>query len=255
MTDGAPIRVTHEIFDDLTVLVAAAASQFASVCEEAVAVRGSFRVALSGGSTPIKLHQMLAAEPYRSRLPWKDVEFFWGDERAVPPDDPQSNFGMARETLLEPLGINEAQIHRMRGELPPQAAALLCEQEMRSLFGTAEGEFPTFDLILLGMGPDGHTASLFPGTSALRETQRLVVANDVPQLNTTRITMTAPLINAARAVYFLVAGADKADALAEVLEGMPSVETYPSQLIAPSHGELRWLVDRAAAAKLAEGQG
>ena len=203
-----------------------------------------------GGHTPIALHELLAASPYRERVAWERVQFYWGDDRCVPPDDEQSNYRMARETLLDPLNIPAAQIHRMRTEAPPQEAADQYQQELRATFNLAEGELPRFDFNLLGMGPDGHTASLFPHTAALLERERLVVANEVPQLQTTRITLTVPVFNAAGTTIFMIAGGDKADALEAVLRGPVNPEEYPSQLIAPTNGELLFLLDRAAAAKL-----
>jgi 6-phosphogluconolactonase len=244
MSAAAPqIRV----YDDLDQLAHAAAEVFVERSEQ---TPGAFRVALSGGHTPIALHRLLSASPYRERVAWERVQFYWGDDRCVPPDDEQSNYRMARETLLDPLGIPAEQIHRMRTELPPAEAADQYEQELRATFNLAEGALPRFDFKLLGMGPDGHTASLFPHTAALLETDRLVVANEVPQLQTTRITLTAPAINASATVVFLIAGEDKADALEAVLRGPVNPEVYPSQLITPTNGELLYLLDRAAAAKL-----
>jgi 6-phosphogluconolactonase len=244
MSAAAPkIRV----YDDLDQLAHAAAEVFVERGEQ---TPGVYRVALSGGHTPIALHHLLSASPYRERVAWERVQFYWGDDRCVSPDDEQSNYRMARETLLDPLGIPAEQIHRMRTELPPAEAADQYEQELRATFNLAEGALPRFDFNLLGMGPDGHTASLFPHTAALLETERLVVANEVPQMNTTRITLTAPAINASATIVFLIAGGDKADALATVLRGPVNPEEYPSQLITPTNGELLYLLDRDAAAKL-----
>jgi 6-phosphogluconolactonase len=235
------------VYDDLDALAHAAAEIFVARSQQ---TPGAYRVALSGGHTPIALHQSLVASPYRERVAWERVQFYWGDDRCVPPDDEESNYRMARETLLEPLGIPAEQIHRMRTELPPAEAANQYEQELRATFDLAVGELPRFDFNLLGMGPDGHTASLFPHTAALMEMERLVVANEVPQLQTTRITLTAPVFNAAATTIFMIAGADKADALHAVLRGPVNPEEYPTQLIAPTNGELLYLLDRAAAAKL-----
>jgi 6-phosphogluconolactonase len=212
---------------------------------------GRFTVALSGGSTPRAFHALLAAPPYRDQVDWSIAQFYWGDERCVAPDDPESNFRMARETLLDKVPIHEAQIHRIHSELDdPEAAAALYQSEIRQEFALADGELPRFDLIFLGMGPDGHTASLFPQSAALAARDRLVVANYVPKLSTWRITMTAPVLNAAATVAFLVAGADKADAVSAVLDGPPDSEQYPSQLVSPTSGEALWIVDDAAAARL-----
>jgi 6-phosphogluconolactonase len=234
-------------FPDLDALSRAAAVELAALARAAVAERGAFHVALSGGSTPKRLFQLLAARG-RDALPWDRVDLWWGDERAVPPDHADSNFGMAREALIEPLRLDAARVHRIAGELDPDAAA---RSYARALLETA-GAPPVLDLVLLGLGPDGHTASLFPGSPALGETDRWVVANPVtsPLVGgaATRITLTAPAINAARRVRFLVAGADKAAALAAVLDGPRDPARYPAQLIAPAGGDLAWLVDDAAAA-------
>lgn len=239
------------VYEDATALARAAADLFAEAARAAVSERGRFFVALSGGSTPRTLYQLLAAPPYHDQVDWSRTFVFWGDERFVPPDDPDSNYRMAREALLFHVPIPTSQVFRMPGEMAdPTAAAALYEQSVRRAFALAPGEWPRFDLVLLGLGPDGHTASLFPHTSALGVTDRLVVANRVEKLGTTRITLTAPAINSAAVVVFLVAGADKAEPLAAVLEGPPRPDDLPAQLIAPVHGELLWLVDRAAAAQL-----
>ncbi len=229
-----------------------AAKEFLRLAAEAIAERGRFTVALSGGSTPRTLYQLLSGRPYRMRIDWSRVEFFWGDERSVPPDDAESNFRMASEAMLGKLPIPEANIHRMAAEREDLDAAATDYQALigRVLQVPADGPPPPLDLVLLGIGPDGHTASLFPHTAALEERHRWVVANEVPQLETNRMTMTVPMINAARSVIFLVAGASKADPLAEVLYGASAPREYPSQLIAPANGTLSWLVDDAAAAKL-----
>ena len=212
---------------------------------------GRFTVALSGGSTPRAFHQLLASAPYRDQVDWSVTQFYWGDERNVGPDDPESNFRMARETLLDHVPIRDTQIHRVRTELAdPAVVASQYEDELRQGFQVAPGAAPRFDLIFLGMGADGHTASLFPHTAALTVRDRLVVANYVTKLDTWRITLTAPVLNAGSMIAFLVAGADKAEALAAVLEGPPNPDEYPSQLIAPDQGSLVWVVDDAAAGKL-----
>ena len=238
------------IADDAAGVARNAADLFVHICHRA-APGGRCAVALSGGSTPKALHELLASPPYREQIEWARVHFYWGDERYVAPDDPESNFRMARETLLDRVPLREAQIHRIHTEMDdPDAAALLYEDELRQEFGLRAGQVPRFDLILLGIGPDGHTASLFPHTAALTVTDRLVVANYVPKLATWRITFTVPVINNAANVAFLVAGHDKADALARVLEGPRDPAEYPSQLVAPRDGDLSWYVDRTAAAQL-----
>ena len=228
------------------------AADFVECAREAVARRGGFTVALSGGSTPRRLYQILAEAPYREAVEWSRVEFFWGDERAVPPDHPDSNYGMAAGALLDELGVRPAQIHRMEAERRDVgAAALDYQREIARVLGAdPEALPPAYDLILLGLGADGHTASLFPWSPALPERRRWVVVHFVPKLKADRMTLTAPIINRAREIRMLVAGADKAAALAEVLEGPPEPERLPAQLIRPEAGRLVWLVDRAAAARL-----
>jgi 6-phosphogluconolactonase len=233
-------------YADLEELSHAAADDFSALAREAIAARGVFHVALSGGSTPKRLFQRLAANG-KDALPWDRIELWWGDERTVPPDDLESNYRMAREALIEPLQLTH--VHRIEGERPDHdAAALAYEREVIAALGSP----PVFDLALQGLGSDGHTASLFPHSPALNETSRVVVANpvDSPLTNgkTTRITLTAHAINAARHIRFLVAGANKADALRAVLEGPRDPDRYPSQLIAGA--DVVWLVDRAAAGTL-----
>jgi 6-phosphogluconolactonase len=231
-------------------LFQAAADEVIRAATEAVAQRGRFTIALSGGSTPKNLYILIAANA-SAALPWDQMFFFWGDERHVPPDDPDSNYGMAKDALLSKIPIPPANIFPIPAENPDaNAAADAYEQTLRKFFALAPGEFPRFDLILLGIGPDGHTASLFPETAALQEKSRLVVANWVEKLKTSRITVTLPVLNAARCVAFLVSGTDKAAVLREVLEGNAPVEKYPSRLVRPSEGKLIWFVDRAAASEL-----
>ena len=233
-------------------LVRAAAELFVEACGEAVGREGRFLVALSGGSTPRGLYRRLASTEFRERCDWSRVEFFWGDERSVPPDHPESNFRMANECLLDPLGIAVGQIHRMEAEQADlDAAAARYQHEIADVCGVDDdGTPPALDLVLLGMGDDGHTASLFPHTAALAEEKRWVVANRVPQLSTDRLTMTAPLINRAKRIVPLVCGADKAGRLGEVLTGPLDAERLPSQMIWPVAGSIYWLVDDAAAAAL-----
>ena len=231
-------------------LFQAAAEEVIRVATEAIAKRGRFAIALSGGSTPKNLFTLIAANASAS-LPWEKVFCFWGDERHVPLDDPDSNYRMASEALLSKVPIPAANIFPVPAGNPDAAAAAeTYEQTLRKFFGLGPGEVPHFDLILLGMGPDGHTASLFPETAALQEKSRLVVTNWVEKLKTSRITFTLPVLNAACCVAFLVSGADKAAALHEVLEGDAPPEKYPSKLVKPSDGRLIWFVDRAAASQL-----
>jgi len=246
---GAEIRR----FDDLDALSHAAADELATLVRAAVVDRGACSIALSGGSTPQRLFRLFA-EAGPSAQPWDRVDLWWGDERTVPPDHADSNYRMARESLIDPLGLAASHVHRIAAELADHDA---CARTYSRELVTALGSPPTFDVVLLGMGPDGHTASLFPGSPALDETSRWVVANPVSSPlvkgTTTRITLTAPALNAARHIRFLVAGADKAAALAEVLEGDHDPARYPSQLIAPRDGDLVWFVDAAAAARLRGG--
>lgn len=219
----------------------------------ALAARGRFNWALAGGSTPEALYRLLASPGYAERVDWSRVHFFWSDERCVPPDHAQSNFRMAREALLDAVAVRsgpvDRQIHRLQGELPPSAAAQRYEAELAACFGVEPGSgFPAFDLILLGMGADGHTASLFPGSPALAETRRWVVANEVATLGATRLTFTLPLLNAARAVLFLVAGADKASRLEQVVKR--TAPAWPAQLVRPHGADPEWLVDAEAASRL-----
>jgi 6-phosphogluconolactonase len=239
------------VFPDGEALSVAAAREFVRFAGETIAARGRFTVALSGGSTPKRLYQILAAEPFRSQVDWGRVEFFWGDERCVPPDHPESNYRMAREAMLNHLPIPAEHIRRIEAERSDRdAAARDYETLLARLFGvSAGGHPPALDFVLMGMGPDGHTASLFPHTKALEETNRWVVANHVPQLNTDRLTLTRPILNRAREMLFLVAGADNAERLAEVLAGLPDPKRLPSQSMQPD-GQLLWFVDRAAAARL-----
>jgi 6-phosphogluconolactonase len=231
-------------------LFQAAAEEVIRAATSAVAQRGRFAIALSGGSTPKNLYTLIAANA-SANLPWDRMFFFWGDERHVPPDNPDSNYRMAKESLLSKVAIPPANIFPVPAENPDaSAAAEAYEQTLRKFFALAPGEFPRFDLILLGMGPDGHTASLFPETAALQEKSRLVVANWVEKLNASRITFTLPVLNAARCVAFLVSGTDKAAVLHEVLEGNAPAERYPSKLVRPDAGKLIWFVDRAAASGL-----
>ena len=235
---------------DLNAVTLEAADRWVALANGSVAARGRFSVALSGGSTPRALFSALASDAYRDRIEWSRVFVFWSDERCVPPDHADSNYRMARETLLSRVPLPPGSVHRMRGEVNPEQAALEYEQTVRREVLPRDG-LPSLDLILLGMGPDGHTASLFPGTPALHDSARLVAANYVPKLNAHRITFTPPLINAASNVIFLVAGADKADVLRAVLEGEYKPDVLPSQVVRPTDGSLTWLVDRAAAGRLA----
>ena len=234
-----------------------AAMEFVRLATDPGRGEGVFTVALSGGSTPKILYSLLAGdETMREAVPWERVHFFWGDERHVPPDHPESNYRMTFETLLSKIPLPVANIHRIKSEtLDAHQAATEYEQEIRKFFQLPEGGFPRFDLVFLGLGPDGHTASLFPGTKALNEERRLVVSNWVGKFDTQRITMTVPLINEASEVIFLVAGDDKAAPLKSVLEGDYEPMQLPAQLIRPERGRLMWIVDSAASRLLKKDNG
>jgi 6-phosphogluconolactonase len=225
----------------------AAAERIVALAGDAIAAHGLLSMALAGGSTPGATYALLASDEFAARVDWPFVHVFWGDERCVPPDDPASNFRMADEALLSQVPIPASNVHRMRGELEPQAAAQACAAELRAFFGTP---WPRFDLVLLGMGEDGHTASLFPGSTALQEIERPVasVMGHYQDRLACRVTLTARAINEARHVLFLVTGAAKAETLRAVLEGPQG--RYPAQLIWPRAGQLTWLVDAAAASRL-----
>jgi 6-phosphogluconolactonase len=234
-----------EIFSDTASVAAAAAEEFVRAASSSV---GPFRVALSGGDTPKALFSLLADEaaPFRARVPWERLHFFWGDERCVPPDDDQSNYKLANDSLLSRVPIRREQVHRIPAELPDAAeAANRYEETIRSEFHGS----PIFDWIFLGMGPDGHTASLFPGTEAVAETQKLVAANWVEEKETYRVTFTLPILNSAKSVLFLVAGPDKADMARKVLIEAPSA-ARPASLVLPSHGNVLWFLDKPAALRL-----
>jgi len=221
--------------------------------KEVLANKEQFSLALAGGSTPKGLYSQIAEVPeLRDRIPWHRIHFFWGDERHVPPDHSESNFRMASETMLSKLPVPAENIHRVQTELPDAAkAASEYEQELKRYVRLDAEKLPRLDCVLLGMGPDGHTASLFPGTKVLQEKRRLVVNNWVAKLNTHRITMTVPVLNNSPMVIFMVTGKDKAEVLKEILEGEYRPQLLPAQLIRPVHGRLVWLVDKAAAARLA----
>jgi 6-phosphogluconolactonase len=243
------------VLPDAGALTKRAADEFLKAVNEAIAKKGVFTIALAGGSTPKALYSMLSEDPaYRSQIPWPKLHFFFGDERHAPPDNPESNFNMANETLFSKGLVKPEQITRIKGEYPDtEKAALEYEQALRAYFKLEDGEYPRFDLMLLGMGPEGHTLSLFPGTRALHATNRIVVRNWVGKLYTERITLTAPAANQANRIIFSVTHADKALALKAVLEGPYEPEQLPAQLIQPVNGTLLWLVDQSAGSKLATG--
>ncbi len=225
-----------------------AAAFFADAAKAAGGRAGTFFVALSGGSTPELMYRELAGAEYRKQVPWDQGEYFWSDERCVPPEHPDSNYGLAERALLVKAPIPRERIHRMRGELEPERAAAEYQRELRRVFRVPAPAVPHFDLLLLGLGEDGHTASLFPGSAALDETARLAAANYVKKLNAHRLTLTLPVINAARNVVFLVSGGKKAAALRQVMRGDGA--PVPAARVRPRDGRLIWFVDQAAAALL-----
>jgi 6-phosphogluconolactonase len=231
------------VYPDREHLVGAAAEAILELAASAIKQRGRFTLALAGGDTPRPVYERLAEGGQSGRIDWSRVEVFFGDERCVPPDDPRSNYAMARAALLDHVSIPAANVHRMRGEDEPATAAADYEAVLKA-------RLDRFDLILLGMGEDGHTASLFPGTPAVTEAARWVVAQFAKSAGMWRITLSPVVINQARNVIFLVSGAAKADTLRQVLEGPFNPLVRPSQVVEPSEGTVRWLVDAAAASRL-----
>ena len=236
-----------QIFDDTLALSKAAVDLFIEAAREAVRERGRFTVALTGGSSPLHLYQLLAQSPNRERIPWSQTYVFWGDERWVPLTDERSNAKMAYEALLDQVPIPKDQIYPMWGDQQPEDFALQYENLLQDFFQQSD---KSFDLVLLGMGDDGHTASLFPGTAVLEEQSRWVQAYYLEQQSMYRITLTAPVINMARKIVFITFGEKKADALFEVLEGDYKPEKYPAQLIEAREGAVVWLVGKGAAKRL-----
>jgi 6-phosphogluconolactonase len=227
-----------------------ATERFVVLVNEASASSGRFTVALSGGSTPESLYSLLATPGFADRIPWPKVHLFWGDERCVPPDHPDSNYRMVRESLLSKISIPSENVHRMAGEKDPKLAAAEYEEQLIKFFRLSKGEAPRFDLILLGLGEDGHTASLFPESDALNEMQRLVATTYLPKLNAHRLTLTLPVLNESAEIYFLVAGKNKAAIVKELLGTDPTAAKFPAQRIQPADGALTWFITRDAAAEL-----
>ncbi|HWB32461.1 MAG TPA: 6-phosphogluconolactonase [Acidobacteriaceae bacterium] len=253
------VQVTYRVWPTPEEMAAAAAEEFVAAVNKAADARGVARVAISGGTTPQVTFAMLAdrSKPYFARMPWEKLHLFWVDERTVPPDDKDSNYGMTKKAMLDHVPLPAAQVHRMEGELDPQQAAERYEETLRREFGLDrngsgldQNGNPVFDFLQLGMGDDGHCASLFPHTEALHEVGKIVTANHVPQMNTWRITLTWPVINKAREVSFWIEKTSKAEILHDVLQGKYDPESKPSQLIRPESGQLGFLLDAAAAAKL-----
>jgi 6-phosphogluconolactonase len=250
MSSGATGSLAKvEIFADLEAMSRAAARLFARACAESKSSKREFTVALSGGSTPRSLYLLLGSGYYMRALDWRRVHIFWADERCVPPDHEQSNFKLASDTFLSRVAIPPENVHRIKGEEPAEQAASRYEDALRTFFGASV--MPAFDLILLGMGEDGHTASLFPGSPALAEKKRVAVAavaKQPPQVN--RVTLTLPILNNGHRIVFLVSGSAKARILQEILTGTETKRNYPAGLVESANGELTWFIDKAAAAFL-----
>jgi 6-phosphogluconolactonase len=240
------------VLPDPEALAEAAARLLVEHAQAAIDARGRAAIALSGGSTPREMNRRLARPPLLDEVDWERVDIFFGDERCVPPDDVDSNFRMAEETLLNSVPVPKEHIHRMRGELPPQEAAADYERQLQQVYGD---DPPRLDIVLLGMGDNGHTASLFPGLQAVHEHERWVMAEYVDEVGMWRITLTPVVLNLARELVFLVAGAGKADMLRQVLEGPYEPDLRPAQVVRPPLGEVTWLVDAAAAARLSPASG
>jgi 6-phosphogluconolactonase len=244
---GAEILVGADLDETIRI----AAGQFAALARKLSVEGRTFNVALSGGSTPRRLFQALAAEPFAAIVPWRSIHFFWGDERNVPPSDPDSNYRTAHELLLSRVPVPPANVHRIpTGDGTAVEAADLYQRTLREEIPQAH-QFPRLDYILLGLGANGHTASLFPHRPTLHEQQRLVVADHVEELNSWRVTLTAPILNNAAQITFLVTGEDKAAVVRQVIQGSRDIESTPAQLIAPRDGALTWILDTAAASQLA----
>ena len=236
-------------FPDKEQLIQEVVTLFIKLAQESIEKRGAFSAALSGGSTPEPLYQALGKPQYSEQLEWDHIHLFFGDERPVPPGHPDSNFRMVKESLLDQIKIPDNNIHRVPAEMDVRVAAFAYEEDLRSFF---KGEWPRFDLVLLGMGTDGHTASLFPHTAGLNEEHRWFIANLVPEKETWRLTLTKNAINNARNIVVLVSGEDKSRMLANVIEGLRRPEEMPIQLIEPIKGEMIWLIDQDAARFLPE---
>jgi 6-phosphogluconolactonase len=226
-----------------------AAQQFVALARQAIIARGRFAVALSGGSTPKALYSLLATDEFKQQLAWRQMHLFWGDERCVAPDHAESNFRMVKESLLSKIPIPSGNVHRMNGEIEPAVAATAYEAELKEFFSPLENNLPRFDLLLLGLGEDGHTASLFPGSSALNESARLVAPSYVDKLHAHRLTLTLPVINNGAQISFLVAGKSKASMVKEILRR--ETGGYPAARIQPARGRLTWFITEDAAGDLA----
>lgn len=239
-----------KILPDAEAVAQEAAGRWVESAQAAVEARGAFRVALSGGSTPRRLYELMASEPLRERVPWAQTYVFWSDERRVPASHPDSNYRLARVTLLDHVPVPLEHLFRMDGEGLARSTAREYEEALRLHFDLKRGQWPRFDLMLLGLGADGHTASIFPGTRAVSDLSNMVIVYEVPQLGVERMTLTLPVLNHAREIIFMVTGAEKAAAVQAVLAGEYRPSTYPAQAVKPVDGTLTWLLDEEAAAQL-----
>jgi 6-phosphogluconolactonase len=242
---NVPSGVEVLVFEDLETLSRAAAQLFHSLSRAAIVEHGRFVVALSGGSTPRRLYELLGSSPYQTTIDWRRTHLFWADERCVPPDRPESNYALLRDSLLLHLPLPMSNVHRVEGEADPGEAARKYEQSIKDFYGT---RIPAFDLIMLGVGEDGHTASLFPGSSALQETARIAVPVYLEKSKMNRVTLTLPIINHSSHVLFLATGKAKARVVNNILNAGNS-EGYPAGLVRPESGTLEWFLDREAAGK------
>jgi 6-phosphogluconolactonase len=242
--------ITTNIFADADELARSVASRLVERTRAEIGSKGYSTIALAGGSTPRHMYQLLATAEFRNQIEWEQVHFFLGDERYVPLDHPDSNFLMAKEALLNHVPVDESNIYPVQTELDPATAARNYETEIRKVTGTNPPSFPEFDLVLLGIGDDGHTASLFPGTAALHIHDRLVIENEVPQQGAMRITFTVPLLQAAREVVLLASGAGKAEAVYRAVEGTPDIQETPTQVLRDARGRVIFALDRDAAGRL-----
>jgi 6-phosphogluconolactonase len=245
----SPIQLI--VMDDAQALYTRAAEEIAHFAGEAICTHGEFTLCLTGGSTPAAIYELLATR-FQLSVDWKEIQFFWGDERCVPPDDPASNFGMANRTMLSKIALRPEQIHRIHGEDEPNQAAFEYEHELRRFFrvGELDNDLPSFNLLLLGLGENAHVASLFPHHSALHEKTRMAVAVDVEATPSRRVSLTMPVLNNAERIMFLVTGEKKAAAVRNVLQGAADPEQYPAQLVKPRSDQIVWLIDGAAASGL-----
>jgi 6-phosphogluconolactonase len=248
-------QTTPTLSPDVSVVVARDAYAFSAqtivdLAHQAVNARGKFTIALSGGSTPKKLYELLSSPAWQAKMPWAQTEFFWGDERYLPSTDPSSNFHMTQQAMLSRVSIPAERIHRVLTEKEAQECAVSYEQEVQRIVTAGSDGIPEFDLVLLGLGTNGHTASLFPYQPALHEKKKLVIAEYIDEVKMTRVTFSAGLINAARQIVFVSLGDDKATVVREVVTGPFDPERLPAQLIRPAHGKVTWILDAGSATKL-----